>query len=363
MPNLKAIAAHAKTSVTTVSLVLNGRGGEYRISEATRRQVLESARLLGYTPNLVARRLRSGKGAPPLTIGMLLPDDERLTITVRAVGTIRETLDAWAAERGVGAPELLIETYQGGRLAEVRSLRENTRYNGAILFSTLPEDDRFLGENGALPVPVVLVQRSVAGHGWVNVDNHRVGARVADHLLDLGHRRFGVVAASVRGTALDDRREGFLGRLRERAGIVVPEGRVVRGAFSEAGGAEAAGRLLADVGREEGAGPTALYVTADLMAVGVLHALKASGRSVPGDVSVVGTDNDPYTPFTDPPLTTVDVARTRSAALATRALLERAVGEEVEPWTKLLDGALIVRASSGAVPAAAGITPPTKRSR
>lgn len=114
MPSLKAVAKHANTSVTTVSLVLSGRDGEHRISEATRWQVLESSRLLGYTPNLVARRLRSGTGAPPPPIGMLLPDDERMTITVRAVGTVRETLDAWAAERGVGAPDLLIEIYQGG---------------------------------------------------------------------------------------------------------------------------------------------------------------------------------------------------------------------------------------------------------
>jgi DNA-binding LacI/PurR family transcriptional regulator len=91
----------------------------------------------------------------------------------------------------------LIETYQGGRLAEVRSLRSNARYNGAIVFSTLPEDDRYLRQSGPLTVPLVLVQRSVEGHGWVNVDNHLVGARVADHLLDLGHERFGVVAADI----------------------------------------------------------------------------------------------------------------------------------------------------------------------
>jgi len=347
-PTLKEIARHARTSVTTVSLVLNGRGGEHRISEATRRQVLESARLLGYRPNLLARRLRSAKGAPPLTIGMLLPDDERLTITVRAVGTIRETLDGWAAERGVARPDLLIETYQGGRLAAVRSLRENTRYDGAILFSTLPEDDRFLRESGPLAVPLVLVQRSVDGHGWVNVDNHVVGASVADHLLDLGHRRFGIVAAGIRGTALDHRREGFVARLAARAGIVVPETRIARGPFSEVGGAEAAGRLLASLRPGEDAAPTALYVTADLMAVGALHALKGAGIRVPLDVSIVGTDNDPYSPFLDPPLTTVDIARTESAQIATRSLLDRAAGLVTEPTTHRLASRLMVRASAAA---------------
>ena len=345
MPTLKEIARRAGTSVTTASLVLNGRAAEHRISEATRQQVIEAARLLGYTPNLVARRLRAAGGPPPLTIGMLLPDDERLTITVRAVGTIRESLDAWAAERRASPPDLLIETYQGGRLEELRSLRSNARYNAAIVFSTLPEDDRFLRENGPLAVPLVLVQRSVAGHGWVNVDNHLVGSHVADHLLDLGHERFAFVGAAVAGAALADRRAGFLGRLRERAGIDLPPSRAVSGAFSEMGGAAAADNLLASMAADAPA-PTALYVTADLMAVGVLHAVKRRGLRVPADLSVVGTDNDPYAAFTDPPLTTVDIARTESAQLATRSLLERAAGLVSESETFRLDSRLVVREST-----------------
>jgi DNA-binding LacI/PurR family transcriptional regulator len=107
------------------------------------------------------------------------------------------------------------------------------------------------------------------------------------------------------------------------------------------------GRLMAAVGEGEEA-PTAVYVTADLMAVGALHELKQCGYRVPADVSVVGTDNDPYAPFTDPPLTTVDVSRAESAALATRAVLELATGRDADPTTHLLDSRLLVRGSSGA---------------
>jgi LacI family transcriptional regulator len=348
VPSLKEIAKHANTSVTTVSLVLNGRDGPNRISAATRDQVLEAARALGYTPNIAARRLRAGGGAAPPTIGLLLPFDERLTITVRAVGTIRETLDAWAGERGVAPPDLLIETYPGGHLAGVRSLADNTRYNGAFLFSTLPEDDAYLARVGPLAVPVVLVQRSVAGHAWVNVDNRRVGARVADHLLGLGHRRFGVVAATVAGAALDDRREGFLTRLREAGGIELPPDRIERGAFSEIGGRDAAARLVERLRATGQPLPTALYVTADLMALGALHALKRAGLRIPADVAVVGTDNDPYAPFIDPPLTTVDIARTRSAELASRRLLHLVTDRDAAVGTDLLDSRLVVRASCGA---------------
>lgn len=358
MPSLKEIARRADTSVTTVSVVLNGRDGPHRISAGTRRRVLEAAGALGYTPNLAARRLRSAKGAAPLTVGMLLPFDDRLTITVRAVGTIRQTLDAWASERGVPAPDLLIETYPGGRLAEVRSLADNTRYNGALLFSTLPDDDAHLARTGPLPVPIVLIQRSVPGHAWINVDNRAIGARVANHLLNLGHRRIALVAAAVPGGALADRRDGFVARLGERAGVVIPAERIERGPFSERGGEAATARLLARLRATGAVPPSALYVTADLMAVGALHALKAAGLRVPGDVALVGTDNDPYAPFTDPPLSTVDVARTRSAERATALLLDLIVGRDAAPRTELLASRLVVRASCGAAMPAPGPAPP-----
>jgi LacI family transcriptional regulator len=346
VPSLKAIAQRANTSVSTVSLVLNGRDGAARISAATRQQVLAAARELGYTPNLAARRLRSARGVPPLTIGVLLPLDERLTITVRAIGTIRATLDAWARAGGVAPPDVLIEAYPGGRLADVRSLADNTRYNGAILFSTLPEDDRFLAEAGRLPVPLVLVQRSVAGHGWVNVDNRRVGQQVADHLLGLGHRRFALVAPSVAGAALDYRHEGFAAALAE-VGVELPDNLVERDAFSEAGGYAAARRLIDRLRTGGALLPTAIYVTADLMAVGVVHALKEAGLWVPEDLAIVGTDDDPYAPFTDPPLTTVDICRHRSAELACALLLEQIRDREAAPRTELLASRLVVRRSCG----------------
>jgi LacI family transcriptional regulator len=109
--------------------------------------------------------------------------------------------------------------------------------------------------------------------------------------------------------------------------------------------------------------PSALYVTADLMAVGVLHALKRNGLRVPADVSVVGTDNDPYAPFTDPPLTTVDIARTESAQLATRALLDRAIGLVGEAQTFRLESDLIVRASSAGRPGGSWPEPGSEAAR
>jgi DNA-binding LacI/PurR family transcriptional regulator len=349
MPRLKDIAARAGTSVSTVSLVLNDRDTPVRISAATRHRVLEAARAVGYTPNIAARRLRSaGNGAHPLVLGVLLPLDERLTTTVSALGAIHRALDARTRDDGAAPPEVIIETYEGGRLAEVRSLRDNTRYNGAILFNTLPDDDRFLAETGPLPVPVVLMQRSVEGHSWVNSDNRRMGGEVAAHLLALGRRRLALVRPAIASAAQTARQEGFAARLREEGGAALPADHVVRGAFSEAGGYEATAGFLRRRRQRGDPAPTALFATTDRMAIGALHALKEAGLRVPADVALVGYDNDPAAPFTDPALTTVDAAVGRGAEEATAMLLDLIHGRPAGPTTKLLEARLIVRASCGA---------------
>lgn len=347
MPRLKDIAERAGTSVSTVSQVLNDRATVVRISETTRRQVLAAAQALGYTPNLAARRLRSAQnGAHPLIIGVLLPFDERLAITVPAVGAIHHALEA--RPHGARAAEVIIETYRGGALADVRSLQDNTRYNGAILFNTLPEDDAFLAQAGPLPVPTVVVQRSIEGHSWVNIDNRRMGGQVAAHLLALGHHRVAVVMPAIASAAQTARLDGFAEELRRATGAALAPSQVARGAFSEAGGHEAATRLLRRA-REGGApAPTALFVTTDRMAIGVLHAVKEAGLRIPGDVAVVGYDDDPATAFTDPPLTTVDAAVGRSTEEATAIVLRLMHGRSPAPETRLLDAQLIVRASCGA---------------
>jgi len=348
MPSLRDIARRANTSVTTVSLVLNERDDSARISAPTRRHVLEAARALGYTPNIAARRLRrAGSVHPPATIGVLMPFDERLTITVRAAGTVRLTLDAWAREANAGSPDMLIETYRGGHLADVEALVDNARYNGVILFNTLSADDRYLARSGPPRVPLVLVQRHVEGQSWVSIDNHRMGGQVAAHLIALGHRTIAVVTSAIGGEAQAARCDGFFEQLRHAVGVEPSPAQVARGAFSEAGGYEATRRLL----QERRAGcphPTALFVTADIMAIGALYALKEAGLRIPEDVAVVGYDNDPPASFTDPPLTTVDAAIGESTERATRMLLDLIRDRSPEPRTELLDGRLVVRGSCGA---------------
>lgn len=352
MPGLREIAQRAGTSLSTVSLVLNNRDSAIGISPATRAKVLAAARELGYTPNVAARRLRaSGSHAHPLAIGLIAPFDERLPVTIRfTIEAIRAALDHWTSERGLLPAELLIETYPAGELAALHSLRANTRYNGAILFNTVAADDNFLTKAGSLPLPVVVVQRTIAGQSWVNVDNFAMGRRVAAHLLALGHRRFGTIAPAVESAAVAARLAGFREALAATGITLAPECQTI-GAFAADGG-EAAASALIERSRAAGLGlPTALFIAADTMAIGAMHALKRAGLRIPDDIAIIGYDNDPAAAYADPPLTTVEAAMAPAATRATELLLGMIQGELAPPQTALLATHLIVRASCGGTPA------------
>ncbi len=351
MPRMREIAERAETSVSTVSLVLNNRDSAIGISSATRERVLAAARELGYTPNLSARRLRGTAGAHPLALGLVAPFDERLPVMVRSsIGAIRSATDAWTERHALPRADLLIETYPPGEISRVLSLHVNSRYNGVLLFNTVAEDDAYLASAAALSLPVVVVQRSVPGVRCVNVDNRAMGRKVAAHLLAHGHRRFATISPAIASQAITTRIAGFSSAVAEAGYPLQPDDQATS-AFSAGGGAAAAHALVARWRDAPAAPPTALFVAADTIAVGVIHALKRSGLRMPDDIAVIGYDNDPAAAYTDPPLTTVDAAIGEAATRATDWLLESIQGAGAPPHTELLETHLIVRDSCGHHPA------------
>jgi DNA-binding LacI/PurR family transcriptional regulator len=351
MPRMREIAERAGTSLSTVSLVLNNRDSAIGISQATRERVLAAARELGYTPNLAARRLRSSGGTHPLALGLVAPFDDRLPLMVSSsIGAIRSTADTWTAMRQLPHADILIETYPAGEIARLHSLHANARYNGALLFNTVADDDAYLRTTAALALPVVAVQRSIPGLRCVDVDNHTMGREVAAHLLAHGHRHFALISPAIASQAITARIGGFSDALAAAGHPLHPDDHATC-AFTADGGAAAVKRLLARWERNHGSRPTALFVAADTIAVGAVHALKIAGVRLPDDMAIIGYDNDPAAAYIDPPLTTVDGAMSEATARATRWLLDAIHGAGAPPQTELLETHLIVRESCGHHPA------------
>ncbi|WP_370084486.1 LacI family DNA-binding transcriptional regulator [Streptacidiphilus sp. MAP12-16] len=309
-----------------------------QVNADTARRVLAAARKLGYTPNTAARSLRTNR---TLTVGVLLPDLTNPLFPPIVRGT-EEVLMA----RGYTA---LIANTDNDPVRERRQFDALLgRQVDGFLVATALREHALLDEAHAAGLPVVLINRGtdrplfplVAGDDAAGV------ALAVEHLVELGHRTIAHLAGPAGLSTAHVRTRAFRAAV-SAYGLAAADTPIVEAAsYSQEAGADAAHLLLAqrpDV--------TAVVAGNDLIALGVLHALRASGRRCPEDVSVVGFNNMRFVDELQPPLTTIHVPHFHLGTEAARLLLEqidrRARGEEAQlPKTILLPLHLVVRAST-----------------
>jgi LacI family transcriptional regulator len=337
------VARRAGVSTATVSRVLAGLGGA---RADTRERVLDAARELGYRPSGVARSL---KLRTTQTLGLIITDIENpfFPQLVRAVE------DA-AREHGF-ALVLCNATDDPDREASYLDLLVDRRVDGVVIAVSglSARNGEWLAEP---PLPVVLVNTVAPGlpHPSIASDNVDGGRQSAAHLLDLGHRRIGVLTAGARNADAPARVAGVRRALKAR-GMDPGAVPVVVGEPDVGGGEAALGRLVSDA-----PDTTGVIAYNDLMAIGAMRAIRASGRSVPGDISVVGFDDVAIAAYTDPPLTTIAQAIGELGRWAVERLVER-LSDDVamlnggEPASRLASGTvlpvrLVARGSSGPPP-------------
>ncbi|WP_159887438.1 LacI family DNA-binding transcriptional regulator [Paenibacillus puerhi] len=336
MSSIKEIARLAGVSQGTASLVMNGKGDQYRISAATQQKIREAARELHYQPNISARRLRSGGEKVLPIIALFWALDTRAVLMSRFLQGLQKELSRLEDEY-----ELLIQPFAGSGLCDVRSLVTGTRFNGAIIANPTEEDERYL-EQTELNVPVVLYQRSSDKYASVNVDSYASGQAVAELFAARGHRRLGMLVPDVSSAAIRLRKEGFLAKVAELGLEMKPEHRLAAD-FSERGGYEAARRLM----QQEKPLPTALFVISDQMAVGALSGLHDCGIRVPQDIEVIGHDDDEVASYTIPPLSTVHLPVEEMAGACVRMITDLIHHKPVVPASVMLDTHIVLRGSCG----------------
>ncbi len=330
-PRLKDIAARTGVSVNTVSLALRGSP---RIAEETRRRVQEAAAALDYLPNQIAKSLVSRH---TMTVGLVLTDITNPVLTqvakaVEAELSARGYVTLFAASNNDAAEEVrALETFRARR---VDGMLIYPRSHGRL------EHVRRLRENG-LPV-VVLVGDHDAGVDAVCVDERRGAYKATRHLLDIGHRRIGLIDSS-NPLGNTEKREGFEQALAE-SGIagdcvqaVDPEG------HSVAHGFWAFSSLLALADR-----PTAVLAANNSLALGGLRYCQRNGIRVPQDLAIVGFDNIEFGEYAATPLSTVDYPVEMVSRLAVQRLvgLISAEGDLPVPRATMIDPDLVVRESS-----------------
>lgn len=330
------IAERVGISVSAVSAVLNNKAEEARISPDVQRRVWAAVRELGYQPNIAARRLRAG-GRSDRSIYLAIATS--LETSMDLLGMVVRGVQQFAA-RSEQPIQLTIETFRRGHVAELPGLLDGTRFNGAIVANTAPEDDEFLASVG-MPLPIVVFLREVEGQSWVSSRPREVGAQAAELFLAAGRRRPAVLVPADQTQVRRERQEGYLQAL-AKAGLPRDEiVELVGDSFSQEDGYRAVEQYLRGGGRFD-----ALFAVGDIMAFGALPAIKAAGLRIPENVAVIGHDDLEMARYVDPPLTTFRLPLVDMASDAAAMVMEMLNRRHTSPMHRVYDAELIVRQST-----------------
>lgn len=335
------VARLAKVSPSSVSNVLNGRSE--RMKPSTKERIERAIEQLGYTPNHVARQLRTGH-AP--IIGLIVP-----SVANPFYGIFSRLVEEVAL---TGGYQVLLGNSDRNPDREQRYAKELWGYGvrGIIFGSSLTQFTHLesLIEQGlhvvAFDRPTQQSDRIAIDS--IGVDNVQVARLATKHLLALGHRRIGFISGPIRTVNRLDRLEGYRMTLQETDIEFDPQF-VWEGVASNFGdvtavelGRQGAHDLLSKTNR-----PTAVITINDMYAFGVYAGARDLGLNIPEDVSVVGVDDIVLAEVVQPPLTTVHQPIRDITRLAVERLIGRLQDTCTEPvGHQILSPTLIVRAST-----------------
>jgi DNA-binding LacI/PurR family transcriptional regulator len=332
---IKDIAKKAGVSHTTVSRALNGHTS---ISSGKIAEIKRLSDEMGYLPSAAARGLKTNHSRALGVIVNRIDDPYFGEILQGIEGTLQDTgysLFVASSHNNSGREENIVRAL-GERQVEGVII-------SSVAFSASHADQL---QRFGMPIVVINNQSNEDYRFSIAHDDRDGSSQVVQHLIDLGHRRIAYIGYSMAGRTNLDRLNGFHQTL-HAAGLPAEAGIYICQDGSEfEDGANAALELLRLLHR-----PTAIFCFNDLMAIGALRAIKQAGLTAPGDISVAGFDNIPFSEFTHPALTTFDQPKHQIGADAARMMLSLLASQpgphqESGPVNLLNKGRLLVREST-----------------
>lgn len=328
------VAKKAGVSRTTVSFVLNDVVG-VSISPTTRQRVLTVAKDLNYHPDSRGRKLASGRSN---TLGLVLRQSHEQVFADALLPQVLLGIEQAAYTQGFQVLLKPVEPQAGD--GYMRLAHEN-HVDGIVLSGPrLDESELIRLHQEGLPV-MLMGQLPGTSLPFVDIDAVAGSERAVKHLVDLGHRRIGMITnASLDYTSAQQRRAGYLKALIE-ADIVPDDSLIFEGAYTPASGYDAMLKLLDALPH-----PTAVFVASDVVSLGAIRAIKLSGLKIPHDMAVVGFDDIPLADYYDPPLTTIHIPAFELGWSVGDRLMRLVQGESLEQQGLLLESGLVIRESS-----------------
>jgi LacI family transcriptional regulator len=318
---IRAVAARAGVSTASVSRALNNPDS---VSAELRHRIAAAVQSVGYIPHASARALSSRRTR---TLGAMF---------ARGIAALQKYLSS------VGY--MLLLTTSGYDLdVELEQARNliGRGVDGLVLRGDCHHDAlRNLIADNAVPFINVGVYRPDRPYPCVGADNEAAAYRAAMHLVELGHRKIGIVSALQRNNDRASARVDGFRRALSESGVELPPQWHVEVPYTLDDAREAARHLLSLSER-----PTAVVCGNDVIAYGVLLEAERSGYSVPRDLSVVGFDDLDWSRHLRPSLTTIHVPTAETWQRAGEYLVRQLAGEQAIMHHEV-DYSLIVREST-----------------
>ncbi|QFT76904.1 LacI family DNA-binding transcriptional regulator [Erythrobacter sp. THAF29] len=289
------VAERAGVSQSTVSRALSGSSV---ISEATREKVLSAAQELGYFVDERAARLRRGHTGTLATVVICKPGGGARDVNPFSYALLGGICAA-ASERGL---EVLV-SLQSDEDKLFGHYVERGQAEGMIVIGTTANREAwdYFRKVGETTQPVAYWGSPLGDLDWVSSDNEAGARAAAEHLVERGCKNLVVVGSRTSAQRqFAERVDAFIARAQEL-------GATASLAMIEPGGARREqGRMATEALLASGDPCDGIFAVCDALAFGVMEAVQSSGRSIPGDIKLVGFDGIPASELTTPPLTTIE---------------------------------------------------------
>ena len=304
---LSSISQRTGVSVSTVSRVLSGQSEKYRISESTQKKVLDEAKSCNYSPNIIARNLRTNRTN---TIGLLLP-----SVANPYFADLSSVIIADAHRNGyttIVTDSMESEEIQKANIAMLLSRRVD-----GIIAAPCGNEPELLEEINKSNAPVILVDRVFHNSRlpYVTTNNYSGGFDATNDLIRNGHKLIACIQGVKTSVPSKRRVAGYMDAMR-RVGLE-ENTLVVGNEFSLQNGYLETKLLLNRVPR-----PTAIFALSNTIGLGAIKAIREAGLRIPEDISLIAYDNNIYMDYLVPPISRISQPVEEMGKLASKLLFE-----------------------------------------
>ncbi|ASF40184.1 catabolite control protein A [Halobacillus halophilus] len=323
------VAREANVSMATVSRVVNGNPN---VKPATRKKVHDAIERLGYRPNAVARGLASKKTT---TVGVIIPDISSIFFAELARG-IEDIATMYNYN-------IILSNSDQNKDKELHLINAmlGKQVDGLVFMGgKITEDHIQEFKTSSVPIALAATVDESGETPAVNIDYQQASYEATELLLSHGNKEVAFVSGPEDTIINVQKLEGYKNAMRAN-GYDSPEDYIVSGDYSYDSGIEALEQLL-----EFDKKPTAVFVSSDEMALGVIHGAQDRGIRVPEDLEVFGFDNTRLATMVRPTLSTVVQPMYDIGAVAMRLLTKFMNKEEVEEQNVILPHRIIERNST-----------------